>query len=263
MFSGKNKVAVIDGSTSKSDIHFDKDVSNGRLAMTIIKQQLAEVETMPLEGVIQHLQDRLFEQYTIYQNIHGQQIILPKDRLSASMAIYDDDAAELWLIGDCQALVDGEYFDNPKPMESTHAERRALHIRQLFRTGTSVDKMQSNDSGRALVLQDIIRDMSGQNNPKSPVAYAALDGFPICWEKVKKLSLDPSVRHEIVLASDGYPRLKPTLEQSEQALKRQLTEDPLCVSTFLATKGLMKGQQSFDDRAYIRFETSRKDRTTK
>ena len=61
---------------------------------------------------------------------------------------------------------------------------------------------------------------------------------------------------DIVLASDGYPFLKNTLEKSEKALSEQLHNDPLCIRYFKATKGLMNGNKSFDDRAYIRFKTA-------
>jgi len=59
--------------------------------------------------------------------------------------------------------------------------------------------------------------------------------------------------HEIVLASDGYPFLKSTLEASEKALEELLKHDPQCVNSFIATKGLVEGNKSFDDRTYIRF----------
>lgn len=58
--------------------------------------------------------------------------------------------------------------------------------------------------------------------------------------------------NELVLASDGYPFLKPTLDESEAMLASQLGNDPLCMNTFKATKGLMAGNKSFDDRSYLR-----------
>ena len=44
-----------------------------------------------------------------------------------------------------------------------------------------------------------------------------------------------------------------SLEESEAALSRQLATDPLCINTYKATKGVMEGNLSFDDRAYVRF----------
>ena len=56
-----------------------------------------------------------------------------------------------------------------------------------------------------------------------------------------------------MLASDGYPHLKPTLDASEEALEKQLAADPLNIRLFKATKGWVSGNNSFDDRTYIRF----------
>ena len=81
--------------------------------------------------------------------------------------------------------------------------------------------------------------------------FSVIDGFPIPTDKVRVI--DVSNATEIVLATDGYPFLHPTLSESEEALARLLSEDPLCISQFKATKGLMRGNQSFDDRTYIRF----------
>ena len=62
--------------------------------------------------------------------------------------------------------------------------------------------------------------------------------------------------HSVVLASDGYPVLLPTLCESEAALARQIERDPQNVSEFIATKGIVEGNCSFDDRAYIRLRLS-------
>lgn len=101
--------------------------------------------------------------------------------------------------------------------------------------------------------------VDGQNK-----SYAVIDGFPIFREGVKVVpcslscaneeeSKDSRNGHEIILASDGYPFLKPTLAESEAALMEQLTNDPQNIKTFIATKGLVDGNKSFDDRVYVRF----------
>ena len=85
------------------------------------------------------------------------------------------------------------------------------------------------------------------------IDYAVIDGFPIPQQHVRKLTLDFRP-WEIVLASDGYPFLCPTLQESEERLAHQLTNDPMNILDFKATKGLQPGNLSFDDRAYIRFK---------
>ena len=108
--------------------------------------------------------------------------------------------------------------------------------------------------------------LSGQNQ-----TYTVIDGFPVYREGVKivALKMKPassrietcfqehpkpvSSPNEVVLASDGYPFLRPTLAESEAALAEQIANDPQNIHSFIATKGIVEVNKSFDDRTYIRF----------
>ena len=112
--------------------------------------------------------------------------------------------------------------------------------------------------------------LSGQNQ-----TYTVIDGFPIYREGVKVVALKMkpvsssietyfqeqtkpvSSPNEVVLASDGYPFLKPTLSASEAALAEQIANDPQNIHSFIATKGIVEGNKSFDDRTYIRFSVEK------
>jgi hypothetical protein len=108
-----------------------------------------------------------------------------------------------------------------------------------------------HDYARDAVLPDLIAAMEGENSE-----YAVIDGFPIYRPGIRLISLNPEVvPAEVVLASDGYPYLQPTLKASEESLTSLLQSDPYLIDRFKATKGKMKGNTSFDDRAYIRFIT--------
>jgi glycerophosphoryl diester phosphodiesterase len=82
--------------------------------------------------------------------------------------------------------------------------------------------------------------------------YPVLDGTSLSGNGIQVRQV-ASGETQIVLASDGYPVLKPTLADSESYLTTILAEDPLLFRAFRSTKGLSPGNQSFDDRAYIRF----------
>ena len=83
--------------------------------------------------------------------------------------------------------------------------------------------------------------------------YAVIDGFPIPQHHVRVITLD-FMPWEVVLASDGYPFLESTLAASEERLEWQRQNDPLNIGVFKATKAFAAGNNSFDDRAYIRFK---------
>ena len=85
--------------------------------------------------------------------------------------------------------------------------------------------------------------LEGQNR-----LYAVIDGTPIYMPGTRLVS----VRSSAVLASAGYPTLLPTLRDTEKALAKQLADDPQNIRSFVATKGLVEGNKSFDDRAYVR-----------
>ena len=85
------------------------------------------------------------------------------------------------------------------------------------------------------------------------ISYSVIDGFHIPEQYVRIITLDFQP-WEIILASDGYPYLCPTLQESEEKLDWQRQNDPLNIGKFKATKAFTKGNNSFDDRVYIRFK---------
>ena len=101
-------------------------------------------------------------------------------------------------------------------------------------------------------IPQMIEAMKRQN-----IDYAVVDGFKIPRQKVKVFTFDFEA-WTIIIASDGYPILRPTLAQSEAALEEQRQKDPLNIGNntanpFMATKAFTEGYASFDDRSYVRF----------
>ena len=185
----------------------------------------------------------------------------PEERLTASCIVYSRLRREIWMIGDCQCLLipsvsspsqalpassaAPQYFDNPKPYEQELAEQRASIIRN---SPLPKEHFLTDDTARAAIIPHMLETMKNQNK-----TYAVIDGFPVAEQHVRTITLDFQP-WEIVLASDGYPFLEPTLQASEAKLAEQRLNDPLNIGTFKATKAFVEGNNSFDDRAYIRFK---------
>lgn len=70
---------------------------------------------------------------------------------------------------------------------------------------------------------------------------------------IKKIDVPENVNY-LSLASDGYSRIFSTLKETEDELERLLKIDPLCINENLGTKGRMEGNNSYDDRTYIKVE---------
>lgn len=241
-------IAVIDGSTSKSPIRIAPTMSNGRLCMEAVVQyirtQLAADAT--LDDFCRGITDYIASIYR-HHAIDIQRLSAhPWERSTASAAIYSRHRNEIWLVGDCQCLTQGQRYAIEKPAEHIAAEKRAARLRQALAQGARLEDLQANDIGRAAIYADLLDSCKRQNKD-----FAVIDGFPIAMQHVAALPAGATV----VLATDGYPFLHDTLCASERHLQALLSTDPLCIHHYVATKGVIPGNQSFDDRAYIRFDT--------
>ena len=252
-------IAVIDGSTSKTPKHLNPDMKNGRYAMMLISEYIREELKADAsvddfcQGVTAYIYNKVYEKLGVEERLKEH----PEERLTASAILYSRTRNEVWMVGDCQAIIDGKLYENGKPYEEKIARKRVELIEQGL----------SPAEARKQIEPLLIRAMlSGQNQN-----YTVIDGFPIYREGVKVVALKTkpvsngietyfqeqtkpiASPNEVVLASDGYPFLKPTLAASEAALAEQIANDPQNIHSFIATKGIVEGNKSFDDRTYIRF----------
>lgn len=261
-------IAVIDGSTSKTPKHLNPDMKNGRYAMMLISEYIREELKADAsvddfcQGVTAFIYNKVYEKLGVEERLKEH----PEERLAASAILYSRTRNEVWMVGDCQAIIDGKLYENGKPYEEKIARKRVELIAQ------GLSPAEARKQIEPLLIKAML---SGQN-----LTYTVIDGFPIYREGVKVVSVSdscsvqdtvpasdsvpcsdsvsasgtiPSSSSEIVLASDGYPFLKPTLAASEAALAEQIANDPQNIHSFIATKGIVEGNKSFDDRTYIRF----------
>lgn len=261
-------IAVIDGSTSKTPKHLNPDMKNGRYAMMLISEYIREELKADAsvddfcQGVTAYIYNKVYEKLGVEERLKEH----PEERLTASAILYSRTKNEVWMVGDCQAIIAGKLYENGKPYEEKIARKRVELIEQ------GLSPAEARKQIEPLLIKAML---SGQNQ-----TYTVIDGFPIYREGVKVVSVSDSSSvqdpvpasdsvpcsgsvsasgtisvssSEIVLASDGYPFLEPTLAASEAALAEQIANDPQNIHSFIATKGIVEGNKSFDDRTYIRF----------
>jgi len=254
-------VVVIDGATSQSTFEWDGGKSGGKLAMEIIKEKIKE-----LDGDIDYRSfvDKLTEALSSYYKDHltsEMQVELyknPEQRVSASLVAYSVKKHEIWMIGDCQSLVGGVPYTNPKAVDEIVAGARALYLEGEMHEGKKESDLLSNDTGRHYIQPLLVRQRKLQNNHHSlsPFAYSVLDGFSVPMDGVKRIKLPKDIvpgQGDIILATDGYPVLYKTLQKTENELRQVLKKDPLCINENIGTKGLKTGMLFYDDRSYVRF----------
>ena len=251
IFVNEHFAAVIDGVTSKSERRWD-GLTTGQVAAQLV------LETLPgLDPAITALDafatiNQAFRD--LYEKV-GRITELEKDpveRCAACVLIYSRQHHQVWSVGDSQALVDGQLFGRTKPSDDLLANVRAFYLETELLLGKSIEELQENDTGREFINPLIKRDRLFQNNPDHPNYESwVMDGFldPALGVVVFDL---PELTEFLVLASDGYPEVFSTLDETEKRLAEILACDPLLFREFKSTKGLQKGQISFDDRSYLR-----------
>lgn len=249
---------VIDGSTSKAASAVSEEETTGHLAARILSDVLT---TMPPDVDAYAAADRLTAAIAEYYTVHGLTQTVnryPERRLTASLAVYSRRRKEIWIYGDCQFRLNGHTYTHRKKVDDILSTIRADVIHYLRRHGMTIEQLQRHDLGRDFIFSALRDQCAFQNTPHTvPYAYPVIDGFPICREQifVYKLpaQLDDGKPTPIILATDGYPVLCDTLQETETSLQTILRKDPLMTDLYPTTKGLTSGARSFDDRTYLRF----------
>ena len=243
IFIGKGIIAVIDGVTSKTNNLYE-GCKSGKIAKDIILKELNNIDfRSSFEDVLKHLNNKLKE----YHNLYGKQ----DEYFSAQIIMYNDYFKEIWNFGDCSCMINGVYHSHDKLYDEITSKARALYNNLMLKQGFTVVDLQKDDLGAKYIEPLLKNQYRYDNDINSPYGYPVLNGKDIHFEHIIKYSVKDS--DEIILASDGYPIIKPTLEESEEYLKDILINDPLCINKFVTTKGLKENYKSYDDRTFVRF----------
>ena len=257
--TGDGFVAVVDGVTSKSTRH-PWHPSGGVVARRLCLEAIASLPADATMRGAQHAIDTcLHDAYGTHPAGSAFFEANPVERLQANAVVYSARRHEAWLFGDCQIMVNGTQIPTVKPVDELLGALRsfaaeALELRREREgdggtegaTGTEADA----DQARAMIMP-FLRLQSELANRRGRYGYFVFDGFTDPTYPIRTVAIHPG--DEVVLASDGYPILRPTLAQSERELARLKREDPLLIHEFPTTKGFSADLDSFDDRTYVRF----------
>lgn len=241
-----NVVAVIDGSTPKPwelGAPFDGPTIADQLARAIEKCAADRTQNeTPISWP---------RQLTAAVAALGHPASRPsRTRGCATVAILDGNERIVWRIGDPWVMIDETIHPPRRSSESSIARRRAQLISAKLQGGTSIAEVRHNDPSRVEILGDLQR-LSEKRNDPCGLGYGAIDGLPVPGVHVEAIEL-PSTECEVVLATDGYPEIYSTLEETERRLQDRLLHDPLLIDSPPQTKGVAEGAESYDDRTYVR-----------
>ena len=241
LFISDSFVAVLDGVTSKSSRRFNNS-TGGRAAMecaaAVLKKASADTS-----GAV------LFE--SINNEIAALHNDTPTGEAAVCIIVYSDFHKEIWSLGDCQCIINDTYCTHEKAIDTTLSDIRARVIEEALRNGAAIEDITEHDVGREAILPQLKEQHLLANRTDHEYGYAVLNGCSFDHNSI--ITYPVKAGDTVILATDGYPRLYNTLQKSEEYLKHILTVDPLCFREYKSTKGIQKGNLSFDDRAYIKF----------
>jgi glycerophosphoryl diester phosphodiesterase len=256
IFFSDDFVVVIDGTTSKSTLIHDNK-KPGRVAVELALSYLPHLRpTATKKEVffgINHAIVKWYKGKGLYRHMKKHHV----DRLTiGGVVVYSKHFNELWLVGDCQALVDNRPITNEKLIDHLFTNVRSYYLESEMMQGKTAKELLINDTGRKFIDSLIMRQFRFQNLEGSIYGFGVIDGFftNTSWVKVIKV---PEGTKQIALVTDGYPEVFPTLKKTENRLKKILSDDPLMFKKYKYTKRLREGFVSYDDRAYVRFSLDR------
>lgn len=254
-------VAVIDGATPKGKLRWGGKTS-GRMAAETIA---GAVESLRPDARCGDFVDAATNAVMkVYASTGRTDVVraVPCERLCAAAVVYSVARRQVWMVGDCQFMINGRLFTNPKYIDKCLAGIRADADSYLLANGHSVEDLRRRDIGREIIYDALCQQSFFENTlcGDGRFNYAVIDGFPLVSarnmpQSMKVMCVDVAQGSEVVLATDGYPELHATLAETEKTLGEMIEEDVLCVSLNRQTKGVMSGNNSYDDRTYIRFTT--------
>ena len=242
MFTNEHFVVIADGVTAKTNTDFNCKTGGKAAAEKVCKCVSEFPEDIDAYEAVRILTKEVASLYT-----DGK----PPCSAAASVIVFSRFKNEIWSIGDCQCYINDEFFSHEKEIDAIVSGIRSLVIEMARREGMSDDEIAENDVGRAFVLP-VIKKQQIFANSCGRFSYGVINGEPVNEEDILIHKVNKG--DEIVLASDGYPQLLKTLDESEQRLKEEIERNPLCCDGFRSSKGIQKDCISFDDRTYIRFK---------
>ena len=245
--------AVIDGATTKSTFVCDGK-KTGRLAMELTLEAIREFpKDIDATEALRRITEKI-HQFYVEHNLLDELKDEPGKRFTANGVIYSYIRNEVWQVGDCQCIIGNLYSSNEKEIDAIMANARAAFNEVALLNGATMEELEVHDLGRDFISPFLQKQALLQNCliEGQRFAFPVFDGFPISMEQVNIFSVGNA--DEIILSSDGYPHLYSSLYESECYLADILEKDPLCMRLYKSTKGIKKGNCSFDDRAYLKIK---------
>jgi hypothetical protein len=243
-------IAVIDGATDKSGIRLDGRTT-GKFAADNVTDS---IQNFAPDLTAHEAIDFICHNFKTALDHYRAKLGLSAIHASAGVTIYSKARREIWRVADGMVMIDGKTDYGVIPCDQVYYDLRALAITHALNEGrTTEEALLADDFTRELLLP-LLQKQHLVENHEGLFGYGVINGDAVPRRYID--IFDVKTADEIIIASDGYIELKPTLAETEAHLFSILKEDPLLYKKHRAVKGWLRGQTSFDDRTYVRFKIS-------
>ena len=240
---GEHYYAVIDGVTSKFPIKYGGK-SAGRYCAELVAKAIGTLD--PNADAVKALEAL----DSAVANNYGKSEVTLENKMQACVILYNKARREVVSYGDCRLMINGEAHDHTKRIDTLLEELRAFAVKAYLAEGGQESDLYEKDIGREAIMP-FLKKQALFANKDGDFGYGVIDGTGINKNLIKVYKLKAG--DTVVLSSDGYPKLFPTLAQSEEYLAQVLKSDPLSINENKQTKMKMGAHLSFDDRCYLSF----------
>lgn len=236
--------AVIDGATDNSGAKIDGD-RPGRFASRVVA---AAFETLDKHA---DAHDAAAHLNAALKEARAQSGVPDGVKPFCVFAAYSKARREIFCVGDVQVTINGA--DHTRDIDYVDAlvtARQAL-LHSHLAGGASIENLLADDP--ATVLYDAMANnvFSLLNESVTQYGFGAIDGGMTPDALIRAIPVPDGA--EIILASDGYPVVEATLEDSERHLAEILKADPLLIGDHPQPRCVVPGGISYDDRSWLRF----------
>src|ERR1035437_4634350 len=129
-----------------------------------------------------------------------------EDGPSAVFVAYSAARKEVWRVGDCSWMTNNVQYSGNGGNDSVTSAARSALLRGLLLGGAQQAELAKADPGREMILPLLQVQHRFRNlDSAEPFAFAAVDGRTIPERFLETWHVETG--QEIVLASDGYPKL--------------------------------------------------------
>ena len=239
---GKDFVVVADGTTAKGKTFLGE--SDGRIVSRFVCECFYKI-SLNLEPIqiLNEVNFMLSKELEINK--------IKSDFSSCSLLVYNDVRKEIISYGDCMYKIGMKEYGFVKNADIELARIRSNVIKEQLSKGATIEEIRNKDIGRQSI-EKTLKDNIKFANSLGEGGYPVINGKGIVEEYIEVVKVNKG--DEIILSTDGYPKLLSTLNKTEKLLANIIEKDPLCIDRFLSTKGVESGNESFDDRTYIRLK---------